>query len=55
MIGTVRMTEPAIRTVVGTSMLPASCERPSETVQLSRRSTRKSRAKRNSFHAIMKV
>ena len=55
MIGTVRMTEPAISTVVGTSMLPASWERPSETVQFSRFSTRKSRAKRNSFHAIMKT
>ena len=55
MIGRVRMTDPAIRTVVGTSMLPESCERPRETVQLSRRSTRNSRAKRNSFHAIMKM
>ena len=36
-------------------MLPESCDRPSETVQLSRFSTRKSSAKRNSFHAIMKT
>ena len=55
MIGTVRMTDPAISTVVGTSMLPASCERPRDTVQFSRFSTRKSSAKRNSFHAIMKT
>src|SRR4029078_7222604 len=53
MIGTVRITEPAIRTVVGTSMLPESWERPSETVHFDRLSTRNSRAKRNSFHAII--
>ena len=53
MIGRVRITEPAMSTVVGTSMLPASWERPRDTVQLSRRSTRNSRAKRNSFQAIM--
>ncbi len=35
-IGTVRITEPAISTVVGTSMLPASWERPRETVHLGR-------------------
>ena len=53
MIGTVRITEPAISTVVGTSMLPESWDRPSETVHFDRSSTRKSSAKRNSFHAIM--
>ena len=55
MIGTVRITEPAISTVVGTSMLPASWDRPSETVHFSRFSTRNSSANRNSFHAIMKM
>ena len=53
MIGSVRTTEPAIRTVVGTSTLPESWDRPSETVQRSRRSTRNSSANKNSFHAIM--
>ena len=53
MIGRVSTTEPAISTVVGTSTLPESCDRPSETVQCSRRSTRNSSANRNSFQAIM--
>ena len=53
MIGKVRTTEPAISTVVGTSTLPESCDRPSDTVHRSRRSTRKSKANRNSFQAIM--
>ena len=55
MIGNVTITEPAISTVSGTSMLPASWEMPSETVHRSRSSTRNSSANRNSFQAIMKM
>ena len=36
-------------------MLPASWDRPSDTVQRSRSSTRNSSANRNSFQAIMKT
>ena len=53
MIGTVRITEPAIRVVLETSIDPASWDRPSDTVQFWRFSTRNSRANRNSFQAIM--
>jgi hypothetical protein len=54
-IGMVTMTEPAISTVVGISMLPASWESPSDTVQPPRFSMRNSSANRNSFQAIMKT
>ncbi len=53
MIGTVMITDPAMRTVVGISMLPASWESPSDTVQRSRFPTRNSSANRYSFQAIM--
>src|SRR4029450_8065435 len=52
-IGRVRITEPAMRVVLATSTDPASWDSPSDTVQFSRRSTRNSRANRNSFQAIM--
>lgn len=44
MIGSVSTTEPAINTVVGTSILPDNCDRPSQAVQSGRLSTRKSEA-----------
>jgi hypothetical protein len=53
MMGTVRITEPAMRVVLATSTEPASWDRPSDTVQFSRFSTRNSSANRNSFQAIM--
>src|SRR5215207_9702297 len=53
MIGRVSTTEPAINTVVGTSTLPDSWDRPRDTVQRPGRSTRNSSANRNSFQAIM--
>ena len=52
-IGTVSTTEPAISTVLGTSIEPDSRDRPSETVHRSGRSSRNSSANRNSFQAIM--
>jgi hypothetical protein len=54
-MGSVSTTEPAISTVLLTSMPPESCARPSDTVQSLRSSTRNSRANRNSFQAIMKT
>src|SRR4030095_17074500 len=45
--------DPAMRVVLATSTEPASWDRPSDTVQLLRFSTRNSRANRNSFQAIM--
>jgi hypothetical protein len=55
MIGRVRITEPAIRVVLATSTDPASWDRPRDTVQFSRFSTKNSRANRNSFQARMVV
>ena len=51
----VSTTDPAMSTVLGTSIEPDSRDSPSETVHRSGRSSRNSSANRNSFQAIMKT